>query len=342
MTNESSRAPRFLVERPREVHLLAIDTAVAIDLEKLLSGKPLPPRQATRAAGFYSRVKSLVAQRRLICIASGLDEEYSASTDAADVARCLSPITLGIETRLPIEIRYREVREGMSAFLIDAEEVRIPLSTYFAETPLDRIQRIERDRFFVGTSPLPPFLARLYHSQKDRDRQALEALRQSIVARRTTYEAQLVLEKLALPQRIVGGQASPEEVDDYCRLWEDARRGRETSKRLADFFFSPYFLELPMNRVEAELGADLMTGAKEIESGDFNDMSMLSVTIPLAEFVLTDGRMRERVRRRGIATAWNTKVYSAKCIDGLFRDLDALARDSRVSNAPADVRDSDQ
>lgn len=324
MKSESRRIPKFVVERPQGIRLLAIDTATAIDLEKLLSKKPLPPVQAARAEGLYSRLKVLVARRKLICIENGLDEEYSASTDAAAVARCLSPLTLGIRTHLHVDVRYREVREGLAAFLVDADEVRLPLSVYFPEAPLDRIQRIERDRIFVGASPLPPPLALIFHRQKPRDQAALESLRQSIVTRKVTYEAQLVLEKLALPRRIMEGSAPPDEIAAYCRIWEEGQTGLETAKRFADFFLSPYFLQLPMNRVEAELGADLMTSTQEIESGDFNDMSMLSVTIPLADFVLTDGRMRDRVRRRRISEAWGTKVYSPKTFNELFRELDLL------------------
>jgi hypothetical protein len=51
---------------------------------------------------------------------------------------------------------------------------------------------------------------------------------------------------------------------------------------------------------------------------------MLSVAIPASHFVLTDKRMADRIKRRGIDVEWGAKVYSLSDSDALFKELEAL------------------
>ncbi len=54
------------------------------------------------------------------------------------------------------------------------------------------------------------------------------------------------------------------------------------------------------------------------------DVELLSVAIPVSHFVLTDKKMSDRIKRRGINTDWATEVYSLSEIAALFEKLEAL------------------
>lgn len=106
--------------------------------------------------------------------------------------------------------------------------------------------------------------------------------------------------------------------------WRDLGGKPSGLKGVHSFFCSSYFHNLPTPRIRQQLGADLLTGNQTILSGDMMDVEMLSVAIPVAHFVLTDKKMADRIRRRGIHEEWGTGVYSLSEISGLFEKLEAL------------------
>ena len=81
---------------------------------------------------------------------------------------------------------------------------------------------------------------------------------------------------------------------------------------------------LPTPRIGNQLGADSLTGNQPILSGDVMDVGLWSVAIPVCHHVLTDRRMSDRIKRRGIDKEWQTEVYSMSDIDGLFERLERL------------------
>jgi hypothetical protein len=167
-------------------------------------------------------------------------------------------------------------------------------------------------------------------------------MRQELVNDKRTYEQQLVEEQGgyadAVAQRV-------EEFDQKIRAgiapdfwefmgaegflmfrvyWGQLNGQPPGMQGVHNYFCSAYFGGLPTPRIRFQLGADLLTGNQPILSGDMMDVDMLSVAIPASHFVLTDKRMAERIKRRGIDAEWGAKVYSLSDSDALFRELEAL------------------
>jgi len=59
-------------------------------------------------------------------------------------------------------------------------------------------------------------------------------------------------------------------------------------------------------------------------SGDSMDVELLSAAIPLCQYVLTDKKMENRIKRLGIDQKWKTKVFSMSTVEGLFAELASL------------------
>src|ERR1700693_705488 len=95
-------------------------------------------------------------------------------------------------------------------------------------------------------------------------------------------------------------------------------------RSLHSFLISSYTTALPVVEISAQLFADLMTGNQPIMSGDSADVDQLASVIPVAQFVLTDKKMENRVKRLRIDQKWGTKVFSMSTLDGLFAELIAL------------------
>jgi hypothetical protein len=111
----------------------------------------------------------------------------------------------------------------------------------------------------------------------------------------------------------------------YKTWWQELRAQPQGWPGVLQYFQSEHFAELPLNFISSRICADLVTGNEQITSGDPMDVELLSVAIPVSHYVLTDKRMENRIKRRGLDTRWGTAVFSMSSIDRLFVELDRVA-----------------
>jgi len=171
--------------------------------------------------------------------------------------------------------------------------------------------------------------------------EAFEGMRQQFSVENRTYETQLQKELSGFADglqrcwsdwefRSRAGQLTAGDVlamigpGLYERYWTTLRNKPVGRAGLLSFFRSPFFTDLPMNKISSQLFADLLTGNEPVRHGDPMDVHLLSVAIPVAHFVLTDKRMERRVVRRAIDKDFDTKVFSMKTLDVLLAELEAL------------------
>ncbi len=168
-----------------------------------------------------------------------------------------------------------------------------------------------------------------------------EELRREFVAQKKTYEQQLRNEERgyadALIQKVREFEKGlAEGRSDFWDLmgvqgallykvyWKELGGQPPGIDGLYEFFCSRYFNNLPVARIHAQLGADLLTGNQPILPGDMMDVELMGVAIPVAHWVLTDKKMSERIKRLGVDAEWHTEVYSMAEIDQLFDRLERL------------------
>lgn len=133
--------------------------------------------------------------------------------------------------------------------------------------------------------------------------QELEALRQRLLQRRVTYEAQVKVEQ----------QTQREEfLRTYARFCgppsEDKRR------ELTAFTQSSDFTNIPLLSIEARLFAAILTryGERKIKPSDGTDIDVLSSYAPYMDVVCTDAFMAEQLRSLSIAEEHGVSVFHAK------------------------------
>lgn len=284
-------------------------------------------------------VIELVKEGKLLCPMADQEEEYEAERLDSEVFAEFSRLSRGARMNHRLEIQDAQIYRAMDAFCGGNEEIVLPWRIYFYEDPVRAIQR-EKDRSVIVSVTAPagsPIVQRRREIKKDIICHT-EHLRLELTSKGQSYEAQLEKESRALGDTMVrmlsnfysnfksgsfdfwewmGVSGFHEYVEHWKNLGGDP-------KSLHSFLISSYTTSLPVIEISAQLFADLVTGNQPIMSGDSTDVEQLAVVIPLAQFVLTDKKMENRVKRLGIDQKWGTKVFSMSTVDGLFAELDAL------------------
>jgi hypothetical protein len=83
-------------------------------------------------------------------------------------------------------------------------------------------------------------------------------------------------------------------------------------------------MNVPKSEIEAELFADVMVSSQPVETGDLHDVSHLAIALPVATFVLTDARMRDRLRRLKLDQRWSVNVFSMRTLGDLVGTIERL------------------
>jgi hypothetical protein len=334
--------PKVTSEKP-SVPTAWLDTAVVIKLTKIDQGEALQAIEVERLTRLKGLIQELVSNGKLLCPQADQEEEYAGERLDHEVHGDFLALSLGISYRHRQGIFDYQAQIGMKAYVQKSAAINIPLDAYFHSDPVEELESARQRSIVIGTHPIrdPEILARR-ESGKSEVRRVWEALRQEFVGEKRTYDQQLAEEQRgyadAVAQRV-------EEFDQKIRdgiapgfwgfmgaegflmfraYWGQLNGQPPGMRGVRDYFCSPYLNNLPTPRIRAQLGADLLTGNQPILSGDIMDVEMLSIAIPASHFVLTDKKMAERIRRRGIDAVWGAKVYSLSDSEALVAQLEAL------------------
>ena len=130
-----------------------------------------------------------------------------------------------------------------------------------------------------------------------------EALRQRLLQRKVTYEAQLKVEQQAQREEFVG---------TYSRFCGPP--SGDKLRELTAFTQSTDFTSIPLLSIEARLFAAILTRYPERQTkpSDGTDIDALSAYAPYMDVVCTDAFMAEQMRSLGIAEEYGVSVFNAK------------------------------
>jgi hypothetical protein len=318
---------------------LWLDTSVGIKLAKIIRGEKLSSSDVARSLRLRALVLELVRSGELLCPTSDQEDEYEAERLDSEVFAEFSRLSQGVRMNHRIAVQDAQIHRAMGAFLSGSGEISLPWRIYFHDDPVRTIEASKSRKFIVCvTTPEGSPIIEMRRRVKEANLHEAEALRRQLKAKRQTYEAQLELELksfgngMAYVLRNFHRNVIARELDfenamaasgflEYVRWW--GNRGGDV-RALHGFMVSEYVTSLPILRISSQLHADLVTGNDAVQSGDADDIKLLSVAIPLVHFVLTDKKMENRIKRLGIDLAWKTKVFSMSTIDALFAELEKL------------------
>jgi hypothetical protein len=281
----------------------------------------------------------LVKNGKLLCPEAGQQEEYEAERLDSEVFAEFSRLARGARMHHKVAIQDAQIYRAMEAFCSGREEIILPWRIYFHGDPFRAIEREKGRRLIVSVMDRrdSEMVVRRQAVKQDILRHT-EKLREELVSKGQSFESQLKLELRALGDAMIRMFADfaaklktgmPDLWDfmgisgflQYSNRWKELG---EHPGSLYEFLTSDYVTSLPMVKISSRLYADLVTGNQPILSGDSTDVELLSMAIPLAQFVLTDKKMENRIKRLGIDREWNAKVFSMSTVDGLFAELAAL------------------
>ncbi len=331
--------PKVTSEKP-SIPTLWLDTSVIIKLAKVERGEGLQQVEIERLTRLRDLVRELVPAGKLICPQADQEEEYVAKRLDREIHREFLGLSLGINMRHRQGIFDWQAQLGMEAYVKRADAINVSLYAYFHSNPVEELEEARQRNLVIGAHPIrdPEILARREAANAGVF-EAWERLRQEFVAAHRTYEEQLQEEKRGYADALAYKVEEWEKqiaagIGDFWAFmgvqgflmfrvcWKEMGGKPDGLEGLHTYFCSDYFNNLPTPRIGNQLGADLLTGNQTILSGDVMDVGLLSVAVPACHYVLTDRRMSDRIRRRGIDKEWGTEVYSMSDIDGLFEHLE--------------------
>jgi len=333
-----SMTPVVLSEKS-PVPTLWLDTSVGIKLAKILRGEKLNTIEVERGLRLRELIIDLVKKGKLLCPEAGQQEEYEADRLDSEVFAEFSRLARGARMHHRLAIQDAQIYRAMEAFCSGRCEIRLPWRIYFHGNPFRAIEREKERRLIVSVMDRrdSEMVVRRQAIKQDILRHT-EKLRQELVSKGQSFEAQLPLELKALGDAMMRMLAdftaklrtgTPDVWDfmgisgflQYSNRWKELGMH---PRSLYEFLISSYVTSLPMVKISSQLYADLVTGNQPILSGDSMDVELLSMAVPLAQLVLTDKKMENRIKNLGIDLEWNTRVFSMSTVDGLFAELAAL------------------
>lgn len=331
-------APRVISEKS-PIPLLWLDTFVGINLVKIRRGEERRDKEIERGLRLRELVIGLVKDGKLLCPMADQEEEYEAERLDSEVFAEFSRLSLGARMNHKLTILDAQIYRAMDAFCRGTEEIVLPWRICFHEDPFRAMER-EKDRRVIICVTTPRD-SQIVHLRRDAKKDIIghtERLRRELTAKGRSYEDQLRAESRALGDtmvrmlrdfysKLMGGSIDfwgAMGVSGFCEYIRHWKNLGGDPKSLHSFLISDYTTSLPIIEIGAQLFADLVTRNQPIISGDSTDVEQLSGAIPLAQFVLTDRKMENRVKRLRIDQKWGTKVFSMSTVDGLFAELAAL------------------
>jgi hypothetical protein len=302
------------VETP-QVPLLALDTNVLIEAGRGLAN---PGSGDPRVVGFLNAARKKVDEGKLLCFETNQREEYLGSPDSRSITTASASLTRGLRSHTSEIVYNNELAVGMRGFLAGETNLSIPLTARFDLNP-DEIARSPRGSFHRSSAGLLAPVAMVSRAMKTTDVSALTEVKKSYSG--MSYEQARHRELRALALRFEAPMIAAD-VAAYVGLWESS--GGRDSDGFKRFLDSPYCMNVPKSEIEAEIFADVMVSPLPIESGDLHDVGHLSIALPVARFVLTDARMRDRLRRLKLDQRWSVNVFSIKTLGDLVRTIEKL------------------
>jgi hypothetical protein len=330
--------PRITSEKPA-LPTLWVDTAVGIKLAKV-QNREIETVEKPRMLRLKELVAALGRNGKLLCPEGEQEYEYLGERLGAAISKEFAALSRGIRLLPRHAVHDKQAFLAMRAY-VKGTDIRLPSDIYFHFDPIRRLQEINRDKFFVSVSGLPPVLLGMSSRIKKENFKGWEELRLKNVARKRTYAEQFALEQRAFVNSMVnfsksfGEKLFKQEVqwwepltaqayEAYFAEWRHLTHKFADWEGLCNFLVSDYFFELPAVKISAQLCAKLATDNRPIEFGDSMDVNHLSMAIPLAHFVLTDRKMANRIKGLEIDRDWGCQVFSESTIDDLFAELEKL------------------
>lgn len=111
-----------------------------------------------------------------------------------------------------------------------------------------------------------------------------------------------------------------EPLDDWC----DVTGSNDDLTGYLNFIISDEFISIPNYNIFCRLITDIVTSKKPWETGDLKDVSNLSAYIPYCDYILTDLKQYNRVKRLNLDQEYSTNVYCMKNIDRLIEVIKTL------------------
>ena len=302
----------------------------------------------------FDRLEQMVHQQQIVCPASAehrTESEFQRDL-YEDLKQTYKTLAKGVRFRSVWDISIAQISIALRMFLADSDvtwefnakegfekDPHTWQEHYFIEVEFERLlpdirrKRDEKNRLHQDALKLyadPVFLA---GSFDDHVRKETEAFARMLMRAYDDHHKELA--------RIRSG----EELDPFCLLSPPPAKAMEmilheiqralggqqdTIEKVGQFLFSSQFGCIPAVRINAILRAAMALktrhSGRKPKAGDIYDLDILSGYLPYCDAMIIDGEMRSFAceGEAALDTKYNTKLFSAKTLDGFSSWLDEV------------------
>ena len=306
--------------------IIWVDTSILFIMARLRAGRSVQEDQAQRIQRLYDLLYKAVREKKVICPETEQREECLGDRSAfRDTSLGLS---LGIRSKAYYEIEEYQCRNHIDAYCAEADSISMSYHEAFFEDPVDIIERqepliIDRD---IGRLEFDES----FIESRNRLVEKLESLRQNLRERDVSFEDQLENEKngenegVSTALRVFDNDEASLTYDHICILQTYYDRIAYFSRKSGNaddvegyhrFQKSDYYYKIPNIDIKSKLMAKMITGDREIDTGDSYDINHASHTIPYADIFITDRFMKHQINSLAIDELYNCKVLYSGDID---------------------------
>jgi hypothetical protein len=318
------------------IPIIWLDTSVIISLKNLRRDKNLNTRNADRYNKLYEIIVSHVKNKKLICPAGDQQEEYDFGTDGNECRLIQDSLSFGLSFLYRSSIQLRQISDFARAYVDGKDQVILSHKDAFERDPIHQL---------AGNGPLvsvhlalPKEVIDKFRSDHIKAIDATENLRRYNIGQGISFQQQLAKEyngRVEAAQvvarnwnQIIVEKKTPT-FDDIAQLqaldsFLSSCNITGSVERALEFFGSNTYKSIPYIDISCSLYAERVTGTTPIESGDYMDIEQVATLLPYCDMLVTDKKMKNRIRKFGFDSKYRTKVYSMSDSDQLIDDLKAI------------------
>lgn len=307
-----------------------LDTSVVIEMAKVQQG-------ISNAGGneryneIYQILYQKVRDKKIICPRADQEEEIEDDFKACRAVQTY--LSLGVRFKHRKGIQDLQMQKLMRAFADRSNDIHFSYEDAFFRDPIKTVEEARKSRFIISAESPPPGEEDIKTAKHSRLSLAekTESLRIENTRDGVVFEEQLLREYTGHIQATVqllkklyyradnGAALSTDEfltigdvVGFPLNIWGDLGGQPPGLEGLLSFYSSHHYKNVPYINIASILWADLLSGRSPVVPSDLMDIDQLSTVIPYCSFVITDNKVKNRIRRHNIGSLYQTEVWSMR------------------------------
>lgn len=321
------------------IPIIWLDTSIIFKMALWKLNLSLSDVDKRRVSTLYNLISKLLERKKILCPAGGGQEEeiWVSEKTCQDIIHYLS---YGVDFKHRQAIEDLLVTRFMKAFINKEQEIVLSYQDVFYKDPIRELQSDKPFIIYVNTARLQTI--EQVKLGKDKICKSFELIRQEAQNNKETFEERLQNEytgymkgQMQLGANLwlkisTGQQPTFEDVlgsmtlGMHLNCWKNYGGNPGGLPGLVGFYNSDIFKKIPCIDISCKLLTKIIVSNASIESGDSMDTQLISAYLPFCNIMITDRKMKNRIKELKLDKEYETDVYALDDYDKIEQYLSRL------------------